>query len=227
MKKNFLLLFCFISGFVFSQEYHFDYFIKEKSMMTKPQKEEWFNDWFANSVTGHEIFLRNYNNKTIAVIYLRNENLKHVFKVNKFKNNINFFYKHSGKIVNDFQQKNAYKREEVIQIRKIDSLKYNVIVFKNSKLKKKEIDAMVNFEKADFEHINFKVDHVIADSVESELRKLLDPKFKFIIKKMDYRYNSGVTFTKSIDNIQKINLVLKVPDNIILKQTDYWSDFEE
>ncbi|MFC7347833.1 hypothetical protein ACFQO9_13990 [Chryseobacterium zhengzhouense] len=114
-KKNFLLLFCFISGFVFSQEYHFDYFIKEKSMRTKPQKEEWFNDWFANSVTGHEVFLRNYNNKTIAVIYLRNENLKHVFKVNKFKYNINFFINTLEKLSMIFNKRMLIKEKKLFK----------------------------------------------------------------------------------------------------------------
>ncbi|WP_312345668.1 hypothetical protein [Chryseobacterium binzhouense] len=227
MKKKFLLLFCFVSSVVFSQEYHFDYFIKEKSKIIKPQKtEEWFNDWFTNSMTGNEIFLRNYNNKTIAVIYSRNENIKHIFRLSKIKNNINFFYKHSGKIVNNFQPKNDYKGKEIIKIRKIDSLKYNVVVYKNSKLKKKEIDALINFEEADFEHIKLSFDHLIADNVEKELRKLLNPKLKFIIKKIDYSYKSGVTFSKSIDTIQKVNLVLKVPTKPIFKETDYWSDFE-
>lgn len=225
MRNFFLILLCFISTLTLSQEYHFDYFVKEKSTHTKPIENVLLTERLVNSKTGTTIYLWNKNNKITAILYTDDNKLKHVFNVKKIKDQINFIYKHSTKINQDYQPKAPYVSKQVFKIKKIDSLKYNIVVFKNSKLKKWKINAVVNFEKAEFEDIEFKVDHVISNSIEAGLRKILDPNFKFITRKVDYKYSDGKSFSTHIENVQKINLTLVIPK--VLKEPSHWSDFED
>lgn len=225
MRNFFLILLCFISTLTLSQEYHFDYFVKEKSTYVKPIENVSFTEKLVNSKTGTTIYLWNKNNKITGILYVDNNKLKHVFNVRKLNNQFNFIYKHSSKINQDYQPKIPYISKQVFKIKKIDSLKYNIIVFKNSKSKKWKINTIVNLEKAEFEDFEFKVDHVISNSIEAELKKLLDPNFKFITRKIDYKYSYGKSFSTYIENVQKINLTLIVPK--VLKEPTHWSDFED
>ncbi|MCY0976697.1 hypothetical protein PGH12_05985 [Chryseobacterium wangxinyae] len=225
MRNFFLILLCFTSTLTLSQEYHFDYFVKEKSTDVKPIENVSVTEKIVNSETGTTIYLWNKNNKITGILYVDNNKLKHVFNVRKLNNQFNFIYKHSSKINQDYQPKTPYVSKQVFQIKKIDSLKYNIVVFKNSKSKKWKINAIVNLEKAEFEDIEFKVDHVISNSIEAELKKLLDSNFKFITRKIDYKYSNGKSFSTYIENVQKINLTLVVPK--ILKEPTHWSDFED
>lgn len=225
MRNFFLILLCFISTFTLSQEYHFDYFVKEKSTHVKLIENALFTEKLVNSKTGTTIYLWNKNSKITAILYANDNKLKHVFDVRKLNNQFNFIYKHSSKINQDYQPKVPYVSKQVFKIKKIDSLKYNVVVFKNSKSKKWKINAIIDLEKAEFEDIEFKVDHIISNSIETELKKLLDPNFKFITRKIDYKYSYGKSFSTYIENVQKINLTLVVPK--VLKEPNHWSDFED
>src|SRR5690606_20052391 len=91
MKKNLLLLFCFFSVTIFSQEYHFDYIIKERSVMLKPKLQEWMSTSFYDSANEVKLYLSvDQNNKTIATIYQRDKNVKHIFNVTKSADNLLF-----------------------------------------------------------------------------------------------------------------------------------------
>jgi len=225
MKKNLLLLFFLVSMISFSQEYHFDYFVKEKSVHLKPAKSEWFSDWFYNPSIDTKIYIENYNNKTIAVLYSKDQKLKHIFKVNKIKEQINFIYKHSRKVSESYNPVMLYNGKEVFEIKKLDSLKYSFIVFNNSKRKKKEIDAVVNLDIGEFEYIDFRIDHIITREAEKQLKNLLNQNQKYIVRSVDYKYNSKYNRSNSFELIQKVDLTIKVPK--VLKEPNHWSDFED
>lgn len=224
--RNFLvILFFFKSIISFSQVYHFDYFIKEKTTGTKPKKIEWLNDWFYNTKTGEKLLIENENNKTIAILYPKNQRFKHIFKVNKVKEHTYFIYKHSRQINLGDTLAKPYKGEEVFEIKQLDSLKYSFVAFKNSQRKKKEIDAVVTLEKGEFDYIDFRIDHIITRDGEKQLKNLLDPQYKFFVKNIEFKYKSKFNTSKSVELIQKVNLTLNVPN--ILKEPDNWLDFEE
>ncbi|UFH31815.1 hypothetical protein LNP04_17895 [Chryseobacterium sp. C-71] len=225
MRNFFLILLCFVSTLVLSQEYHFDYFVKEKSVHLKSVKSEWFNDWFYNSTSDTKIYLENYNNKTIAILYSEDKKLKHIFKVNKLKEQINFVYKHSRRLNESDIPTTPYKGKEVFEIKKLDSLKYSFAVFKDSKRKKKEIDAVINLDIGEFEYIDFRIDHIITREAEKHLKNLLNQNQKYIVRSVDYKYNSKYNRINSFESIQKVNLTVEVPE--ILKEPNHWSDFED
>lgn len=224
--KNFLvILFFFKSIILFSQVYHFDYFIKEKTTGSKPKKIEWLNDWFYNTKTGEKLLIENENNKTIAILYPKDHRLKHFFKVNKVKEHTYFIYKHSRQInIGDTLAK-SYKGKEIFDIKQLDSLNYGFVAFKNSQRKKKVIDAIIKLEIGEFDYIDFGIDHIITRDGEKKLRKILNPKYKYFIKRIEYRYNSKYNTAKSVELIQKVDLTLDVPS--IQKEPTNWSDFED
>ncbi|MFC0425322.1 hypothetical protein [Chryseobacterium scophthalmum] len=225
MKKSILLLFCLISIFKYSQEYQFDYFIREKSEHQLPKKKVWSKEWFYNVKTDTKLNLESYNDKVIAVLYSEDYSLKHVFKVKKVGEQLNFIYKHSRKINQDYYPKIIYNGKEVFDIKKLDSLKYSFVVFKDSKRKKKVIEAVVNLETADFEYLDFRIDHIITREAEKQLKNLLHQNQKYIVRSVDYKYNSKYNRSNFFELIQKIDLTVEVPK--VLKESTNWSDFED
>lgn len=226
MKKNLLFVFCFISSFVFSQEYHFDYFIREKSARVKPDKKEWIRESFYDSVNNKNLTLNTQNNKIIATIYEKENRIRHVFKVNKSKGNLTFVYKYS----NYFPEPKTkdYNKENVIKVEKIDSLHFNIIVFKNERLKRKRISAIVEIEKSQFDYVNFSADYSRTDEINEKIKSFLNPKFKyFVSNQQTIYYISGYTLEESVQAIEKTDLNIIVPEKLVLKKYDYWSDFEE
>ncbi|MGE6396484.1 hypothetical protein [Chryseobacterium scophthalmum] len=226
MKKNFLLLFCFISSFVFSQEYHFDYFIREQSIRVKPDKQEWISESFYDSVNNKSLVLRTQNNKIIATISEKENRIRHVFKVNKSNGNLTFVYKYSNQFPE--QKTKDYDKENVIKVEKIDSLHYNIIVFKNARLKRKKISGIVKIEKSQFDYVNFSADYSRTEEINEKIKSFLNPKFKYIVSSQQTKYyNSGYAFLESTQKIEKTDLSIIVPKKLILKEYNYWSDFEE
>lgn len=225
MKNFFLLLFCFISSFAFSQKYHFDYFIKEKSEYQITKKHVWNKEWFYDTKNGVRLNLESEKNNIIAVLYSQDYKLKHVFKVKNIGKQVNFLYKHSRKINQEHYHEIPYKGKEVFEIKKLDSLKYSFVVFKNSKRKKKVIDAVVNLVIGKFEYIDFRIDHIITREAEKQLKNLLNQNQKYIVRSVDYKYNSKYNRSNFFELIQKVDLTVEVPK--VLKEPTNWSDFEE
>ncbi len=139
-------------------------------------------------------------------------------------NNIKFNYKHSRKIDKKGEFKSNNKKNEVFEFNKLDTLKYRLVVFKNEKRKKVIIDAVLDLEASEFDYINFRIDHIITREAEEGLNRLLNSRNNFIIKKIEYKYNSKVSIVSSLDVIQKVNLNLVIPK--ILKDPQNWYDFE-
>jgi hypothetical protein len=226
MKKIFLLLFCFISSFAFSQEYHFDYFISEQSIRVKPDKQEWISESFYDSVNNKKLVLRTQNNKIIATIYEKKNRIRHVFKVNRLNDNFIFIYKYSNQFPE--QKTKNDDKENVIKVEKIDSLHYSIIVFKNARLKRKKISGIVKVEKSQFDYVNFSADYSRTDEINEKIKSFLNPKFKYIVRSQQTKYyNSGYSFEESTQKIEKTNLNIIVPKKLIVKEYNYWSDFEE
>jgi len=211
------LIFTFIN--IFSQEYHFDYFIKQKNVRVKPDRQEWITDAFYDSSTKSTLLLHISNKKVIGTIYQKDKNMRHVFKVFQRGDQLNFTYKYS----NQFDVNKA----NVIKIEKIDSLNYKIVAFKNSHLKKKQLSMVVTLEQSDSDYINLSADYNRTDEMGEMLKELLKPDFKYIVKRERIEYSSGYLFDNFITDIQKVDLILKIPEKIIFKEYNYWSDFEE
>lgn len=222
--KKLLLLFLILSfANAFSQEYHFDQIIKSKSSRIKPDKNEWISYSFYDSVTKSKMFLNTKNEKTIATIYQSDRNLRHVFDVIKTGGKLNFIYKFSNQFTENNKDTN---KENIIKVEKIDSYNYKITAFNNSRLKRKKIALIVTVEKSEFDYVEINADYTRTDEMEEQLKQLLDPEMKYIVKRVQIQYSSGYIFDNSLVDVKKTDLDIKIPEKIILKEYNYWSDFD-
>lgn len=226
MKKNFLLFFCYFSSVTFSQEYQFDYFITMKHTEIKPQKIEWVNELFYDPVKNESLFLKTQNNKIIGIIYEEENRKRHVFKVDQLKDKLTLTYKFSNQFPE--KRKRNCKRKDFFKVEKIDSLQYNVILFKNSNLNKIKMSTRLKIEKNDFNKVYFSSENCRDEEISEKIRKNLDPRFKYIITNEQRNYSSsGHIFEDKIQKIQKTNLIIVIPKKLIYKKINYSTDFEE
>lgn len=226
MKKLIPLFFILSFVRIFSQEYHFDYFVKRKDIRIKPDHQQWVTDAFYDSVTKSKLLLHVRDKKIMGTIYQKDKNIRHVFNVFQTGNKLNFTYKYSNQF--DVNKRNEdYNKGKVIKIEKIDSLNYKIVAFKNSRLKKKQLSIVVTLEKSDFDYINISADYNRADEMGEMLKELLNPDFKYIVTREQIVYSSGYLFDNSITDIQKVDVSLKIPEKITFKEYSYWPDFEE
>ncbi|RKT01646.1 hypothetical protein [Chryseobacterium defluvii] len=224
MRKNLFVLFCFISIICYSQDYHFDYFIVRESTRIKPNKIEWTDHLFYDSKSGVALLLMTHNKKMRAYIYEQSKDRRHSFKVNQKKDLLSFEYTHTNNFGNEKKIRDAYKNDE-FKITKVDSLHYEIIVFKDKKMKSKRITIMVGLEKSDFNYLNINADYGRCEEVENELAQLLGTD-KYMIKETHLEYSGGYIFDKSIVKTQKIDLNLKVPEKLVVKEYDHWAEFD-
>lgn len=225
-KYIFLLSLLCPSIVVFSQEYQFDYFIQKNTERIKPDKKKWIEEFFYDSSCQNTLSLRTENGKITASLYDEENDRRHVYKVNKVKDRLTFIYKYT----NQFPQQHTAidDKENVIKIERIDSLKYSISVFKNSKLKKKKISAIITLKKSDLNYIDFNADYSRTDEINEKIQSLLSPELKYQITFSQIKYHfSGYNLEESIQKIQKTNLTITVPEKLTFTEFDYWSDFEE
>jgi len=210
-------------------KYHFDYFIREHSTRIKPDKQLWISEFFYDSVNQKSLSIKVKNDKIIASIFDKENNRRHVFKVIKLKDKLTFVYKHSNQYPqNQNKKKFDYNQENVIKVEKIDSLQFKITVYKNSKLKRKKIAAIVTLEKSEFDLINFNLEYSRTDEINKNIKSLLNSEFNYIINSQQVEYKtSGYIFENAIQKIEKIDLTIILPEKLTFKQTDYWSDFED
>ncbi|MCY0976696.1 hypothetical protein PGH12_05980 [Chryseobacterium wangxinyae] len=226
MKKIFLLFLCFVSSITFSQEYHFDYFITEKHTDIKPQKREWINESFYDPFTNKSLSLRTQNDKIIGIIYEEENRKRHVFKVDQYKDKLTLTYKFSNQFPK--KRKRKCKNKDVFKVEKIDSLLYDVILFKNSKLNKKKMSTRLKIEKNEFNKVYFSTENCRDEEVSEKIKKDLDPKFMYIVTSVQKNYHSsGHLFEDKIQKIQKTSLIIVIPQKLKYKKIDYSTDFEE
>ncbi|MGO4711017.1 hypothetical protein AB4Y90_18305, partial [Chryseobacterium sp. 2TAF14] len=118
--------------------------------------------------------------------YEKENTLRHVFKVDKSKDNLAFTYKYSNQFPEQTQKN--YNKENIIKVEKIDSLSYSITVFKNSKLKRKKISGIVKIEKSQFDYVNFNADYNRTDEINEKIKSFLNPKFKYFIRNQQTEY---------------------------------------
>ncbi|MDQ0595158.1 hypothetical protein QFZ37_003527 [Chryseobacterium ginsenosidimutans] len=224
MKKIFLLFLVFTFINLFSQEYHFDYSIESQTTKTKPNKEKSISTSFYDSKNKIHLHIDKYNDKMRAVIYDKDKNLRHSFKVTESKGFVTFQYTHT----NDFSKhKNKdIAKDDVLEVKKIDSLQYQIIAFKNEKRNKKRFTALVTLEKSKLNYLEIGVDHAQSDEMEQKVRKFLDLNSNYILKRMQVDYSTGYSYDSSL-KIKNVDFSLKLPEKLIIKEFDFIGEFQD
>lgn len=227
MKKLIPLFFILSFIRIFSQEYHFDYFIKHKDIRTQPDRQQWVTDFFYDSATKARLVLQVRDKKITGTIFQKDQNRRHVFNVIQSEDHISFVYKHTNQFKDNESNFGDSNKENVIKAEKIDSANYRITAFKNSRLKHKKISLLVTLEKSDLNYTHIGADYTRTDEMEEKLKELLDPGSKYVIRREQIQYSSGYLFDNALTGIQKVDLTIKIPEKLILKEYSYGSDIEE
>lgn len=214
MKKNFLLLFCFISSFVFSQEYHFDYMMKYE--VSSEINNHYTSFHMINSNDKDvlmEIGQNTVTKKFYATIKDSKKDIVHHFALNDpASDQLQFVYESS----NSLTKYRLYKYDS-LQIERVGQLKYKIYTIKNKSIKKNNF--IFNIELMPFEDNLLYVDYEpLRHSEEIEILQLIKSKLmtdevdkNYIIKSFSSNSNlKGIAVTQKLIEAKKVNLVLTI-----------------
>ena len=224
MKKLILLILFFTFINIFSQEYHFDYSIESQTNRIKPSEEKRVSTSFYDSKDNASLSITKYNEKVRAAIYDDDKNLRHSFKVTPDKGSFIFEYTHT----NDFNKdkKRHLNNEDILEVNKIDSLQYQIIAFKNEKKTRKRLTLIITLEKSKINYLEVSLEHPKTDEMREKLKKFLDPNSNYSMKKIHVNYHStGYVFDELL-KIQNVDFSLKVPEKLIIKDFDFFGEFQ-
>ncbi|WP_449386925.1 hypothetical protein [Chryseobacterium lineare] len=224
MKKLILSFLILFFSNIFSQEYHFDYSIESEMNQSKPYKEKSISTSFYDIKDNIHLHIDKYNDKLRGVIYDKNKNLRHSFKVTQSKGFVTFEYTHT----NDFSKYKSKNIEsnDILEVKKIDSLQYRLIAYKNEKKTKKRYTALVTLEKSKFNYLKLGIDHSGNEKMQNKLEEFLNPNINYIIKTMQVDYFTGY-FYDSLLKITNVDFSLKLPEKLVIKDYDYFGEFQE
>ncbi|MFC5871761.1 hypothetical protein ACFP3I_04135 [Chryseobacterium arachidis] len=166
-----------------------------------------------------------YNDKLRGVIYDKDKNLRHSFKVTESKGFVTFEYIHT----NDFN-KEKHKdvaNGDILEVNKIDSLQYQIIGYKNEKRTKKRFSALITLEKSKFNYLVIGIDHGKSDEMREKVKEFLDPNSIYAVKRIhiDY-YSTGYSYDSSL-KITNVDFSLKLPEKLTIKDFDFLGEFQD
>ncbi|WP_294333025.1 hypothetical protein [uncultured Chryseobacterium sp.] len=225
MKKLIPLFFIFICMRIFSQEYHFDYSVESQENQTKPNKEKRISTSFYDTRNNVYLQLAKYDNRLRASIYDKDKYLRHSFKVTETKGSVIFEYTHT----NDFSKSKNYSfsKNEIIEVNQIDSLHYEVVVFKNKKRTKRRLTAIVSLEKSKFNYLEMYIEHSKTDEMKNKIKQYLDlTSNHYIITNIKLDYSEGYSSEISY-KITNVDFLLKLPEKLIIKEYDFFNEFQK
>lgn len=213
MKNFFLLLFCFVSSFGFSQKYHFDYFAEDTSKDISSKDSPWVRNYFYDSKSNLKLHLKSYENELIASLYDDKMRKSHIFHTSKKGTTLSFVYSHSfdykEESVKPFKDPN---KDNEIVILKVDSLHYKVNVFKDAKRKKEKYKIDVFLEKNDVNFLELPMEYSRSEEIIQKLKLNLPSDQKYIIKTSNFKsFHTNKTSKFEITKFEKTDLTLVLP----------------
>jgi len=214
MKKNLLVIFCFISSFVFSQEYHFDYIMKYE--VSSEMNNHYTSFHMINSKDKDvlmEIGQNTVTKKFYAIIKDSKKDIVHHFALNDpASDQLQFVYESS----NSLTKYRLYKYDS-LQIERVGQLKYKIYTIKNKSIKKNNF--IFNIELMPFEDNLMYVDYEpLRHSEEIEILQLIKNKLmtdevdnNYIMKSFSCNSNlKGIAVTQKLIETKKVNMVLTI-----------------
>ncbi|MFC0425321.1 hypothetical protein [Chryseobacterium scophthalmum] len=208
MKKNFLLLFCFISSFVFSQ-YSFDYRFLVKNSDEKSDNNNYFDTEILINTQNPNYFIYRY--KTNEVRLFDYDKGMTIYFLDKSKNN-EVLYKYTGR---ESFIESENKETEIIEIKEVEKDIFAIRTFKSEKeeanlelkiiLQKSEKD-LLYFYKLDLGNIT---PQKILNAFRQKLIQLRGNS-NYIITSLERNYTNGYN-VKGVKLVkyEKINRVIR------------------
>lgn len=209
MKKIFLLLSCFFTGFIFSQEYHFDYKCYDIETQLK-------GNYRGNKRT-NIVYFNSENKDVIAYDYFFSQESKRSFLLYDYNVGILFSYSinQDGKFSSlNLEQKypiKIYRDEkeiERIEIESIGQSLWSIKAFPTKKSNKVNLELKILIQKTNFPMPNIRFMDLtpnIHSKIYTALLSKLDSKnYRIVDVITDYR--NGVIMHDDFSKCEKVNL---------------------
>lgn len=209
MKKNLLLIFCFISCLVFSQEYHFDY----KCYDNETQIEGSYKENRRTNI----IYFNSQNKDLMAYDYYFSQQPLRSFLLYNYETNNLFSYSINQKseflslnLINSFPIKVYQDEIKIVRVdvEEVSENTWMIKAFPSQKSKKSKLELKVVLGKSDFPipRIRFmdlspNIHKKIYDAL---LSKLDSPNYRIVSVITDYK--NGVIMNDDFSRCEKINL---------------------
>ncbi len=220
MKKKFLLLFCFVSSFVFSQEYHFDYkcYNFETQLKGSYKGNKRTNIIYFNSINkdiiGYDYFFSNQPNRSFLLYDFKLSNL--------YSYSINQESKFSSLKLDQIYPIKIYSDEIIIgraEATKLSENTFLIKTFKSLKNGKSNLELKILVEKTSYPMPKVKFMDLtpnIHSKVYDALLSKLDSEYYRIVE-VTTDYKNDVIMHDDFSKCEKINLKILTDSDFMLE----------
>lgn len=222
MHKTLSFILLLFINFLFSQSYHFDYFVEDTSREMSNEENPWIRNYFYNSQSGQKLHLRNYENGFMASLYDKESQKSHYFYVSKEKTQLIFTYAYSFEHEDVKRTIKDINKNDDIEVVKIDSLNYKVNIFKNKERRKKKYTMDILIEKNPIDFFEIPMEYSRSEEVIQRLKSYLCCDQKYMTKSSNFtnfKYNE--TYHFEITKFEKTNLILTLPEKLKI-EVPFW-----
>lgn len=222
MQKTLSFLLLLFINFLFSQSYHFDYFVEDTSRETSNEENPWIRNYFYDSKSGKKLHLRNYENGFLASLYDKESQKSHYFYVSKEKSQLTFTYAYSFEHEVSKTIKDINKNDD-IEVFKIDSLNYKVNIFKDKQKRKKKYAMDILIEKSPVDFFEIPMEYSRSEEVIQRLKSYLCCDQKYMTKSSDFtNFKYKETSRFEITKFEKTDLTLVLPEKLKI-DVPFWN----
>jgi hypothetical protein len=217
IKKTILLSFflCCILGF--SQKYEFDRFVIFKYKEEKNDKDNPEHYEFYSSINGQTMNLYTVDSKTFGSIFDFKTLMKHTFEVNQ-KGEMLVCNYISSEDFNKYKSKIVKEDKYLSNHFEISNISSNIFkIIGTSKKNKLIFELKVEIEPSVIDYLNVTIDHEESDVLKKILLSKLNDQYKYKVRWYEVKYKrTGHSFIKEIKKVIKTNLILELPQQLIM-----------
>lgn len=222
MYKTLSFLLLLFINFLFSQSYHFDYFVEDTSKEKSNEENPWIRNYFYDSQNGYKLHLKNYGNGFLASLYDEKVQKSHYFYVSKEKNQLLFTYAYSFEYKHVKETMKDINKNDNIEVIKIDSLNYKVNIFKDKERRKKKYTMDILIKENPIDFFEIPMEYSRSEEIIHILKSYLCCDQKYMIKSsnfINFKYKETSHF--EITKFDKTDLTLVLPEKLKI-EVPFW-----
>lgn len=218
-----VLFLLFFSG-IHCQTYQFDRMIIQnretlKDHMGFPLPPKSNSIYFYDTKTDNVLFITNEEGEKMARIFDYRTHLSHYFKVRYNEGKFFFDYHHTLSYGKKNRKTVRVKTKPVIVVKQVNDSIFDVILFKNNHLKRKDDELVITTKKSDFDYLYFSLDNMNQSIMLHQFRKEIE---KWgccnVISSIKTKYRNGSTFFDKIESVTKTNLEITLPKKLKIEE---------
>jgi hypothetical protein len=223
MKQKYSFLFLLFINFIFSQSYHFDYFVEDSSKEISSKDDPWVRNYFYDSKNDYRLHLRHYEKSFLASLYDGKMSKSHFFYVSKKGPVLSFEYAYSFDHSKSEKSFKDINKDDVIDVIKVDSLQYKINIFKDKNRKKNKYAMNIFLEKNVVDFFEMPIEYSRSEEIIQKLKSYLCCDQKYIIRNSDVtNFKNKRVSQNEVSKFEKTDLTLVVPEKLKI-EVPFWT----